>query len=248
MTIHGRKLLITGGAGGIGFALAIALHEAGNQVIICGRSQDSLDRANALQPGLIGRRCDVTNPQDRASLAAWLRAEHSNLSGLINNAGVQSRMNFLEGVSETSVNEEVQINFVAPLMLSLELLPILRASSEVPIIVTVSSGLAFCPVANMPVYSASKAALHSVTLSLRHQLGPLGVRVVEMIPPPVDTPLGDHSAKDAIAAGLPVLTPEQFAQEALARLAAGEDEIAIGLSKDTKERGEALFAVFNRAH
>ncbi|MBB3427954.1 putative oxidoreductase [Rhizobium sp. BK312] len=246
MQFKGQKFLVTGGAGGIGLALARGLIDAGSQVVICGRSQESLDTACQQVPSLIARRCDVSNPEDRASLIDWLQSEHSDLSGLVNNAAVQSRMNLAEGVPEHVVAAELQINFVAPLMLSLELLPILKRQKGQAVIVNISSGLAYCPVASMPIYSASKAALHSVTLSLRHQLAPEGVRVVEVVPPPVDTGLGDHSARDALAAGLPVLTPDAFVSETLARLGADEQEIIVGLSNASKEPGEALFAVFNR--
>jgi uncharacterized oxidoreductase len=246
MTTTPKKFLITGGAGGIGLALARALIAEGNAVIACGRDQGRLDAARTLVPELLTRQCDVSDRQDRTALVNWIAQEHPDLSALINNAAVQTKTDFSRPLDEAQVTAEMQINFLAPLMLSLELLPILK-SQDAAMIINLSSGLAFCPVASLPVYSASKAALHSVTLSLRHQLASQAVRVIEIIAPPVDTSLGGHAALDAIAAGLPVLKPEEFAAEVVGALGKDQDEIAIGIAQASRQQGEALFALMNQA-
>lgn len=246
MTTTPKKFLITGGAGGIGLALARALIAEGNAVIACGRDQGRLDAARTLVPELLTRQCDVSDRQDRTALVNWIAQEHPDLSALINNAAVQTKTDFSRPLDEAQVTAEMQINFLAPLMLSLELLPILKPQ-DAAMIINLSSGLAFCPVASLPVYSASKAALHSVTLSLRHQLASQAVRVIEIIAPPVDTSLGGHAALDAIAAGLPVLKPEEFAAEVVDALGKDQDEIAIGIAQASRQQGEALFALMNQA-
>ena len=114
---------------------------------------------------------------------------YPGLNVLINNAGVQYRRDFRDETAVTALDQEVAINFTAPIHLIAELLPALRRQ-ESALIVNVTSGLAFSPMADVPVYCATKAALHSFTLSLRHQLKATSIRVVELAPPIVDTGLG----------------------------------------------------------
>ena len=104
-------------------------------------------------------------------------------------AGVQHRRNFNEEGAVENLDQEIVINFTAPIHLIAEILPCLRQQPQA-VIVNVSSGLAFAPMADVPVYGATKAAMHSFTLSLRHQLKTTGVRVMEMVPPILDTGLG----------------------------------------------------------
>lgn len=243
MNLTANTILITGGATGIGLALARHLSEQRNTVIICGRSEETLRTAQLKSPDLITRVCDISNATSRRSLVEWLNLEHQNLNILINNAGVQRRRDFTNDSEIDTLDQEVAINFTAPIHLIAELLPTLKRQ-EKAFILNVSSGLAFSPMADVPVYCATKAAIHSFTLSLRHQLKTMGIRVVEIVPPIVDTDLGDGTRSNGTANRM-MMSSEDFAIETLAQLAAGKDEILVGMSVDTRRMGETLFERMN---
>ncbi|USX14395.1 SDR family oxidoreductase [Oxalobacteraceae bacterium OTU3CAMAD1] len=243
MHLTSNTILITGAAAGIGFALARQLAERGNQVIICGRGEESLRRAQAQAPALITRVCDITDAASRQAMVEWLAANHPALNVLINNAGVQYRRNYHEAGALDQLEQEVATNFTAPVRLVGELLPLLLRQ-PMAAIVNVSSGLAFAPLADIPIYCATKAAMHSFTLTLRHQLKSTGVRVVEMAPPIVDTGLGGGTRSGATS-GQPMMSPDEFATEALIQLADGRDEVLVGLSAGSRKMGEALFERMN---
>lgn len=239
----GNTILITGGATGIGLALATHLSSSDNRVIICGRNEANLREAQAAVPALIARVCDVADAPSRHELVAWLAADHSDLNVLINNAGVQYHRNFNDDAATTTLDQEVAINLTAPIHLIADLLPTLKRQEQAWI-VNVSSGLAFSPMADVPVYCATKAALHSFTLSLRHQLRSTNVKVVELAPPIVDTGLGGDTRSSGTA-NRQMMSPDAFAAEALIQLETGRDEILIGISAETRRQGEALFERMN---
>jgi uncharacterized oxidoreductase len=242
LKLTSNTILITGGATGIGLALAKRLSES-NQVIICGRSEAALHQAKIEVPTLVTRVCDVADTRSRRAMVEWLRAEHPSLNMLINNAGVQVRRDFTADPAIDTLDQEVAINLTAPIHLIAELLPTLRQRDEA-FIINVTSGLAFSPKADVPVYCATKAAFHSFTLSLRHQLKATGVRVIELAPPIVDTGLGGGTRSYSVAGG-PMATPEEFAKEVLAQLAEGKHEVLVGISVQTRQMGEALFERMN---
>ncbi|CAN5326254.1 SDR family oxidoreductase [soil metagenome] len=243
MKLTENTILITGGATGIGFALARSLSEKGNQVIICGRNEAALRKAQGEAPALVIRTCDVADAEGRRSMVEWLRTSHPNLNVLINNAGVQHRRNFNDDPAIDTLDQEVAINLTAPIHLITELLPALK-QQEQAFIINVSSGLAFSPMADVPVYCATKAALHSFTLSLRHQLKATGVRVIELAPPIVDTGLGGNTRSGGTANRM-MVSPEELATETLAQLGADKDEILVGVSVETRRLGEAMFERMN---
>ncbi|QBB68942.1 SDR family NAD(P)-dependent oxidoreductase [Pseudolysobacter antarcticus] len=245
MNLTANTILITGGATGIGFALARQLSERGNRVIICGRNAEALQNAQAEVPALVTRVCDVADTESRRAMVEWLNTAHPTLNMLINNAGVQYRRIFEEAVALDELEKEVVINFTAPIRLIGEMLPLLKRQPQSTVI-NVSSGLAFVPMADIPVYCATKAAMHSFTLSLRHQLKRTGVRVVEMVPPIVDTGLGSGTRSKGTASR-PAMSPETFAAEALVQLENDHDEILVGMSVNTRTQGEALFERMNSA-
>jgi len=183
MDLRARTVLITGGATGIGLALASRFLAAGSTVIVCGRRETVLRDAAAAHPGLVTRVCDLALEDDRAALAEWVVVAHPALDVLVNNAGIQRRVRLHEPEPWAATRQELAINLDAPIHLTLALLPQLRRRGGA--VVNVTSGLSFAPFVAAPVYSATKAALHSFTLSLRHQLADTGVRVVEVIPPAV---------------------------------------------------------------
>jgi uncharacterized oxidoreductase len=243
MKLTGNTILITGGASGIGLALARRLHDEGNQVIICGRSEAVLQQAKAGLPALVTRVCDIADTASRRAMVQWLQTEHPTLNVLVINAGIQVRRDFTADPVIDSLDQEIAINFTAPIHLINELLPTLRQQDQACII-NVSSGLAFSPLADVPVYCATKAALHSFTLSLRHQLKASRVRVIELAPPIVDTGLGGGTRSEGTANRM-MVTPEDFADQAFAQWAEGRDEILVGISAQTRQLGEAMFERMN---
>ena len=243
MKLSENTILITGGANGIGLALAQRLSERVNRVIICGRSESSLQDAQAQVPALITRVCDIADTESRQSMVAWLKAEHPSLNILVNNAGVQFQRDFTNGGAIESLEAEVAINLIAPIYLLTELLPSLKQQSQA-LIVNVTSGLAFSPMADVPVYCATKAALHSFTLSLRHQLRNTPVRVVELAPPIVDTGLGGGTRSEGTISRN-MLSTEDFATQTIDGLENDQDEILIGISANSRRMGEALFVRMN---
>lgn len=243
MKLTESTILITGGATGIGFALAKRFSADGNLVIICGRSEAALNKAKAEVPALVTRVCDVADAGSRRAMVEWLKVDYPALSVIINNAGVQARRDFTADPAIDTLDQEVAINLTAPIHLIAELLPTLRRQKQACII-NVSSALAFSPMADVPVYCATKAAVHSFTLSLRHQLKATGIRVIEVAPPIVDTSLGGNARSEGTASRL-MVTPDEFATEALAQLAADKDEVLVGVSAQTRQLGEAMFERMN---
>lgn len=243
MNLTSNTILISGGGTGIGLALARQLAERGNRVIICGRSEAALLQAQAQMPDLLIRVCDITDQASRQAMVNWLSSEHPKLNILVNNAGIQHRRLFSDADALADLEQEVATNFTAPVRLIGELLPLLKQQPSATII-NVTSALAYAPIADLPVYCATKAAMHSFTLTLRHQLKATAVRVVELAPPIVDTGLGGNE-RSAGTAGQRMMTPQDFATEALVQLASGQDEVLVGLAAGARKMGEGLFARMN---
>lgn len=236
--------LITGGATGIGLELARQWLARGTRVIVCGRREEALAASRAELPGLVTRVCDVTDDTARGDLVAWLEAEHPGLDLLVNNAGVQVRREVDQPGTFDNSAEEIAVNLTAPIMLTAALLPLLQRQPRAWIMM-VSSGLAFAPIAHAPVYCATKAALHSFTLSLRHQLRKTAVKVVEFAPPAVDTALGNRSDENRAASAAHMMSAPDCVTAALARFDAGDEELLVGTSPMLREKGEALFPMLN---
>ncbi|HEX3703350.1 MAG TPA: SDR family NAD(P)-dependent oxidoreductase [Vicinamibacterales bacterium] len=240
MDLGEHTILITGGASGIGLALAARFLRAGSRVIVCGRREEKLREAAAAHPGLITHRADVATAAGRRTLCDWVMQAYPALDVLVNNAGIQRRFQLTAPTDWDDVREELAINLEAPLHLSLMLLPQLMRQPR-PAIVNITSGLSFAPLTAAPVYSATKAALHSLTLSLRHQLSHTPVSVVEVIPPAVNTDLGGAGLHTF---GAPL---DEFADAVFARLGAGDVEIAYGGAAQSSRASRAeLDAIFNR--
>ncbi|HVC57874.1 MAG TPA: SDR family NAD(P)-dependent oxidoreductase [Candidatus Acidoferrales bacterium] len=183
MNLRGNIVIITGGATGLGFALAERLVAMGNEVIICGRRQASLDAAKQKLPALHTRVCDIADEQSRREFCEWVESIFPNVNILINNAGVQRKVDLKAGTGALiNDNDEVEINLKAQIYLAERFMPLLLKRKE-SAIVNVSSGLGFVPIAAFPVYCATKAAIHSFTTSLRYQLRDTSLRVFELIPP-----------------------------------------------------------------
>lgn len=234
MVFENGTVLITGGATGIGFAMAEYLAQRGNDVIICGRRADKLEQAKAKIPALHTVVCDVSSAADRERLADIVRKNYPALNFLINNAGVQRCIDLTKGEEELwKGEEEIETNLKAPIYLSALFLPLL-AGKEGAAILNVSSGLGFASdrFPEMPVYSAVKAGLHAFTKAQRVQLKPLGIRVMEIIPPMVSTDLNpEHAAKlmaqDPARFGNPdiVPPPDVYVRRTFEKLIQGDDEV-----------------------
>jgi len=189
MDIAGNTVLITGGATGIGYAIAESFLEAGNEIIICGRREERLLEAQKKHPEFHIKVCNVAEEADQKALVEWMSSKFSNLNILVNNAGVQRDIDFTTGISEfLSGENEIKINLEAPIVMTGRFIPYLTGKKEAAII-NISSGLGFVPAARMPVYSATKAGLHAFSMALRQQLLKFGIRVFEVVPPAVDTEL-----------------------------------------------------------
>jgi uncharacterized oxidoreductase len=228
MRLEGHTVLVTGGATGIGFGIAELFAAAGSVVIACGRRQETLAQAARKLPRLVTISCDLSRPEERQRLAAWLSETHPALDVLVNNAGIQERIDIHDADFWSRARQELAVNLEAPLHLTTLLLPLLSAHAGARII-NVSSGLAFVPLSRAPVYCATKAAMHSFTLSLRRQVQRDGIEVIEIIPPAVNTDLGGVGlhAKDIPVARFMAAVGEQLAE--------GKLEITHGFSEKTSQ-------------
>ncbi len=189
MNMTGNTILITGGGSGIGRGLAEAFHAAGNQVIIAGRRPEPLAEVAAANPGMASVVLDVADPAAIRAFAERVPQDHPTLNVLINNAGIMQIEDALaEPFNLRDCEATIATNLLGPIRLTAALLPHLRRQ-EAAAVVNVTSGLAFVPRADTPTYSATKAAMHSYTQSLRFQLRETPVQVIELAPPLVATDL-----------------------------------------------------------
>ena len=187
MKLNGNTILVTGGGSGIGMALAHRLHDRGNSIIIAGRRQDALDAASKGRPGIATMTLDIADAAAIEVFAARLVAEHPAVNVLLNNAGI---MDFedLTARRDLSVAEAtIATNLLGPIRLTNALVDQLAGRGD-GVIVNFTSGLGFVPMIDAPTYSATKAAIHSYTVSLREQLRGK-IEVLELAPPAVQTGL-----------------------------------------------------------
>ena len=190
MKTKDNTILITGGGSGIGRGLAEAFHAIGNKVIIAGRRRQVLDEVTRANPGMVSVTLDISNPDSIRTFADQVVADHPELNVVINNAGIARYQDLRQSPAGLEDSEAMVVtNVLGPIRLNAALLPHLLKQDEA-MIINVSSGLAFVPAPRAPVYSATKAALHSYTQAMRYQLRATKVKVLEIIPPYVQTELG----------------------------------------------------------
>jgi uncharacterized oxidoreductase len=182
MKVEGNTILITGGATGIGLALAESFLKLGNQVIICGRRKERLIEVQKMHPDLHIVECDVSYENGRNSLFKYVTENFNDINVLVNNAGIQRAIDLTDGIKGLEGENEIKINFEAPIYLSALFIPFLESKEESAII-NISSGLAITPVAAVPVYCATKAGVHIFTKCLRLQLSDTSIKVFEVLPP-----------------------------------------------------------------
>lgn len=246
MQTTGKTILITGGGSGIGAALAHEFHGAGNQVIIAGRRQAALDAVVADHPGMAAMTLDMEDAAAIVAFADKLIADFPALNAVVLNAGV---MIAEEGIDLAIAETTVATNLLGPIRLSHALLPHLRAQAAASLI-TVSSGLAFVPLAATPTYSATKAAIHSWSLGMRAQLAGTSVEVIEIVPPGVQTDLMPGHAENDQMMSLADFIAETMA---LLRQQPTPAEIYVERVKflsEATQRGEfdQVFAMLNGGH
>jgi uncharacterized oxidoreductase len=231
MKMNSNTIFITGGTSGIGKGLAEAFHRLGNQVIISGRREDRLRSICAANPGMRHFLLDVTDLGSVRDTARKVIHDFPDLNCVFNNSGVQRRHDFASGneMDDAAMLAEIHTNLVGLIRVSAEFLPHLKNRLDATLL-NVSSGLAFAPLAVFPVYCATKAAVHSFSLSLRRQLRDSKVKVIELIPPYVATELGAGSK--APAGALRQMPLESFIAETMTELESDAEEIAIGGAKN----------------
>jgi uncharacterized oxidoreductase len=237
MQLSGNKILITGGATGIGFALAERFVREGNTVLACGRRAPALEEASRKLPGLLTCTADVATSDGRSELFRWISREHPDTNVLVNNAGIQHWMAPTDDDFMERARNEIAVNVEAPLHLTHWFLkqPALRT------IVNVTSGLAFVPFVKVPVYAATKAFLHSFTVALRELAKSRNVEVVELIPPALNTDLGGKGLHDHAP---PV---SGFVEAVFEQLKAGKATATYGFTESLSRAGEDVLApVFAR--
>ncbi|QBQ99169.1 SDR family oxidoreductase [Paraburkholderia pallida] len=221
MKLTGNTIFITGGGSGIGRGLAEALHKLGNQVIISGRRADRLQATIDANPGMQAVALDITDPSDIKAVAAKLIADHPKLNVLINNAGIMLPDGAAGPVDDTLLTSTVTTNLLGPIRMTSALIEHLK-QQDGAVIANVASVLGYVPMAVTAVYSATKAALHSYTLSQRYLLKDSKVSVVEIAPPWVRTELMNSSEEER---AMPL---DEFIAGAMQQLGTDADEILVG--------------------
>ena len=232
-----NKILITGGASGIGLGLTERFVKEGNTVIICGRREAELKKVADIHPSVITRVCDLSLAHEREALYEWISEEHSDLNVLVNNAGIQQWMSVSDDDFFEKARQEISVNVEAPLHLTSLFIKLKSLTT----VINVTSGLSFVPLVKVPVYSATKAFFHSFTLSLRSMLQSRNIEVIEMIPPALNTDLGGKGLHDMAP---PV---SGFIEAVFDQLKAGKTELTYGMSEGMAKAGpEDIRNIFNR--
>lgn len=220
MRLTDNTIFITGGGSGIGRGLAEAFHALGNQVIIAGRRKSLLDEVTAANRGMVGIELDIADPDSIRSAADRLIVEFPKLNVLINNAGVMPFDDPSQPIDDQTAQDILTTNLLGPIRMTSALIEHLKAQPRATIINN-TSVLAYLPLAGNAVYSASKAALHSYSLSQRFMLRDTSVRVQEIAPPWVNT---DLVKKGDDPRAMPL---DDFIAETMAILATDVEEVVV---------------------
>jgi uncharacterized oxidoreductase len=237
MKLKGNKILITGGASGIGLAMAERFITEGNTVIICGRRESALKEAVAKLPSVITKQCDLASPEERQQLFNWVADKHPDLNVLVNNAGVQHWMSVTDEDFYKKAKEEITTNIEAPIHLTSLFLKLKSLNT----IMNVTSGLSFVAFTKVPVYSATKAFFHSYTVSLQFLLKEKNIEVVEVIPPALNTDLGGKGLHDHAP---PV---SEFIESIFKQLQEGKTALTFGFTETISKAGQEIIQpIFDR--
>jgi uncharacterized oxidoreductase len=244
MKLTGNTIFITGGGSGIGRGLAEALHNLGNQVIVSGRRKGHLEETTKANPGMRSMELNIEDPASIAAVAKKLVAEYPKLNVLINNAGIMQIDDAAGVIDDKLLVSTITTNLLGPIRMTSALIDHLKKQDSAAVI-NVSSVLGFIPLAMTAVYSSTKAALHSYTLSQRYKLKGSSVRVLELAPPWVRTDLlGSKNEPRA----MPL---EQFIEGTIAALGTDAEEVLVEQAKSLRDKsgpGEGAVVVqFNDA-
>jgi len=232
-----NKILITGGASGIGLGLTERFIQDNNTVIICGRREDVLKEVAEKFPSVITKVCDLSDEAERKTLYTWIAENHNDLNVLVNNAGIQNWMDISDEDFYEKANTEVTTNILAPIHLT----HLFIGLKSLDTIINVTSGLSFVQLAKVPVYCGTKAFFHSFTQSLRYQLKTRHIEVIEMIPPALNTDLGGKGIHD----GQPAVS--DFVESVFEQMKEGKQELTFGFSEAMANADpETIKATFNR--
>lgn len=233
MKLSKQRVLITGGSSGIGLALAKKFLENDNTVIVTGRDATKLENIKSSHPQIHTFQSDVTDDADVRLLTDDIQEKFGGIDILINNAGIMNLVDTGNELNDLSKQmQEIEINYNSPIRVLHYFLPQLKKSKNA-VLVNVSSGLAYVPFAQAPVYSGTKSALHFWTLGIRPQLRQHNIKVVELLPPVVDTPLA-HGADIADDDNLKPMPPKKLADIFWRDFVNGKEEITPGISKQLK--------------
>jgi uncharacterized oxidoreductase len=227
MNLTGRTILITGGSSGIGLAFALKFAELGNEVIVTGRRRAVLDEVKAKHPKLHTIQSDAADLAQISALAVRVKADFPKLDVLMNNAGIMLHKNLTASAADPAgLMAEMNINVGGVIGMTSAFIDILTANKGT--VINTSSALAFVPMPSAPVYSASKAAIHSYTQSLRFQLEKTGVEVIELMPPAVKTDLAADIVEGDV---FTLMTTDELVRQSFASLNAGALEIRPGQAR-----------------
>ncbi|MCU1306495.1 MAG: short-chain dehydrogenase/reductase [Acidobacteriaceae bacterium] len=251
MNLKENTILITGGGSGIGRGLAEAFHKQGNRVIIAGRRRDVLERTASANPGMGTVVLDTTEPESISAAAKEVIRKYANLNVVVNNAGVQYLHDFASDrpLNEAGMLAEIDTNIVGIIRFTSAFLPHLKSKPAASII-NISSGLAFLPMARFPIYCATKAFVHSFSMSLRHQIKRTSVRVIELAPPWVATDLDAHQGVTTTHEGMSPMPIPDFIAAAMQDLSTDAEELPVAGAKFLYSAGvsDRAAATFEQIH
>lgn len=225
MKLTGNTIFITGGGSGIGRALAEALHNLGNKVIISGRRKERLEEVLSANPGMSAVELDIQDLSSIEATAKQLIRDFPELNVLFNNAGIMLFDEAAGVINEEVLVSTVSTNLLGPIRMTSLLIEHLKSKEEA-VIINTTSAVGFIPYAATAVYSATKAALHSYTLSQRYLFKDTTVKVLEIIPPGVQTELMTDLSDDPHAMPL-----QAFIEETIRLLGTDAEEVLVEQAK-----------------
>jgi uncharacterized oxidoreductase len=232
MELKNNTILITGGTSGIGIELARQMIALGNTVIVTGRDAGRLEKTKQTLPQVHTVQSDASKSDQIAALFEQVIRDFPAMNILINNAGIMRTINLNKPVGADDLTAEIETNLNGPIRMIERFLPHLK-SKPAAAIVNVTSGLAFVPLPTSPIYCATKAALHSFTLSLRVQLKRSKVLVFELAPPATETPLLSEMTPEE-RKGVSIMTVQDMVAVAMKGMQSDTLEIRPGQSNQLK--------------
>lgn len=224
MELSNNTILITGGTSGIGYEIVRQFYELNNKLVVTSSNEENLKKLKHAFQDIITLTCDLGSSLSVRKLIDQCLTEYHDINIIINNAGIQNTYSWAtEREGYDKIENEIRINFISPMQIIYGLLPLLQANKNCAI-VNVSSGLAFAPKRSAPIYCATKSAVHNVTKALRYQFEDNNIKVFEIIPPLVDTPMTEGR-------GTGKISPKQVTDEFLRNFKNNKFESNIGKTK-----------------